>query len=110
MPLALCVPARRLASCQFTMRARMSRRTGNPNTESRRSTLPTSLLSRLVICSFMSRALGFGRCGGSSAAAQRRGERQILGVLALRRVADQHIAAGGAGHRALDHDEAALAV
>src|SRR5229473_1600718 len=64
MPLVLCVPARRLASCQLTMRARMSRRTGRPNTASARSMLPTSLLSRLVMASFMS--------GSPSAATTRR--------------------------------------
>src|SRR5229473_3514414 len=107
MPLVLCVPARRLASCQLTMRARMSRRTGRPNTASARSMLPTSLLSRLVMASFMS---GSPRPAPRRQQPARRRARQVLGRLAFHRVLDQHVAAIGAGHRALDHDEAALAI
>src|SRR5579863_5480504 len=111
MPLVLCVPARRLASCQFTMRARMSRRTGTPNTSSARSMSPTSALSRFLIVIFMSLALHLGRLGrGRARLAQRRRERQILGRLALRRILDEDVAAFGAGDRALDHDEAARLV
>src|SRR6185437_7502317 len=107
MPLVLCVPARRLASCQLTMRARMSRRTGRPKISSARSMLPTLLLLRSMTESFMSLPSLGGRRGGLS---ERGRERQALRRLALRRIAHQDIAAIGAGHGAFDHDEAALGI
>src|SRR6185437_9355206 len=109
MPLVLCVPARRLASCQLTMRARMSRRTGRPKIASDSSMLPTSLLSRFLTWSFMSLASALGRCG-LRRGAQRRREGQILGRFALGRVLHQHIAAFGAWHRPLDEEKPALGV
>ena len=57
MPLVLWVPARRLASCQLTTRARMSRRTGRPNTSSSSSMSPTSLLSRVRTVTLLNWAL-----------------------------------------------------
>src|SRR5665213_1510219 len=54
MPLVLWVPARRLASCHWTTRARMSLRTGKPNTSSASSMSPAALLSRLFTVSFTS--------------------------------------------------------
>src|SRR6185437_14507621 len=108
MPLVLCVPARRLASCQLTMRARMSRRTGRPKISSARSMLPTLLLSRSVTESFISLpSLGGRRRVGLP---ERGRERQALRRFALGGIAHQDIAALGAGHGAFDHDEAALGV
>src|SRR5690348_10507880 len=103
-PLVLCVPARRLASCQLTIRARMSRRTsGRPKISSASSMLPTSLLSRLVILSFISTAL-------RRRLPQCRRERQALGRRALGRVLHQHIGAIEARHRARHVDEPSLGI
>src|SRR5690242_4937427 len=105
-PLVLCVPARRLASCQLMTRARMSRRTtGSPKTSSARSISPASLFSRLVTLSFISgprlRLLRF---------SERRRERQILRRRALRGVLHQYVGAVVTGHRADHEDQAALGV
>src|SRR6185437_5779750 len=105
-PLVLCVPARRLASCQLMTRARMSRRTiGSPKTSSARSISPASLFSRLVTLSFISgprlRLLRF---------SERRRERQILRSRTLRRVLHQHVGAVVTGHRADHEDQPALGV
>src|ERR1051325_10758593 len=130
MPLALCVPARRLASCQLTTRARMSPRTGSPNTSSANSMSPTSWLSRLRTVSFMPRLPLSARFPPASlparaprrprrwrrrpprprGASQGRRERQTVGRLALDRILDQHPAAFAARHRALDHQQAALGI
>src|SRR5256885_5217329 len=118
-PLVLWVPARRLASCQLTTRARMSRRTGAPNTASASSISPTLLLSRFLTETFISLASSLGGLGrgfrgtGFRLALERRRERQlrILGkLLALGRVADQDEAALVTGDRTLDQNEAALGV
>src|SRR6185437_1697762 len=118
MPLVLWVPARRLASCQLTIRARMSRRTWTPNTPSSSSISPTSSLSRFLTWSFISlvsrlRRLASGAFGRGLARRRlpdRRREGQLLGRRALHRVGHQDIAAGAARHRAAQHDEAALGV
>src|SRR5690625_2736511 len=49
----LCVPARRLASCQFTTRARTSRRTSTPKTSGESSISPAFVLSSVVTLTFM---------------------------------------------------------
>src|SRR5215469_9176603 len=106
MPLVLCVPARRLASCQLMTRARMSRRTtGSPKTSSARSISPDSLLSRLVTLSFIS-----GPRLRLLRVTERRRERQILGRRALCRVLHQHVGAVVTGHRADYEDQAALGI
>src|SRR5579863_5931284 len=113
MPLVLWVPARRLASCQATTRARMSRRTGSPKMSSASSMSPTSSLSRFRTESFISRLRRrgfFGGRGRAVRAAQRRRERQSLGRLALGGVPDEDPAAGTARHRAAQHQDAALGV
>src|SRR5579872_3741080 len=120
MPFVAWVPARRLASCQFTTRARMSRRTGAPNTASGRSISPTSLLSRFLTETFISLASRLGslgrrfRRGGLGLGGLERGRERQLRVLrelpALGRIADQHEAALVAGDCALDQDDAALGV
>src|SRR6185437_3368862 len=104
--LVLCVPARRLASCQLMTRARISRRTtGNPKTSSARSISPDSLFSRLVTFSFISgprlRLLRFPQC---------RRERQILGRRTLCRILHQHVGAVVTGNRADHEDQAALGI
>src|SRR5215472_12224741 len=120
MPLVECVPARRLASCQLTTRARMSRRTGAANTASARSISPTSLLSRFLTETFISlasRLRGLGRRvrrgGLGLRGLEGRRDRQLraLGELpTLSRVPHQDEAALVAGDRALHQDDAALAV
>ena len=110
MPLVLCVPARRLASCQFTMRARMSL----AHRQAEHLVGEIDLADRLVVEAGDLRASCLSPSASAGAPApprlQRRRERQVLRRLALRRVRDQHIAAVGAGHRALDHDQAALGI
>src|SRR3984957_1289034 len=56
-PLVLCVPARRLASCQCTTRAMMSGRGLAPNSSSGNSALPALALSRVVISTCIDLAL-----------------------------------------------------
>src|SRR5437870_4126699 len=107
-PLVLCVPARRLESCQLTTRARMSRRGARPKIASLRSISPMSLASRLVTFSFMALFLRRfrSRLAGRSRLERRR-ERHLLRQLALDRVAHQDPAAGRARNRPPQHDEAA---
>src|SRR5262245_40292462 len=98
------------------MRARMSLRTGNPNTASASSISPTVLFSKLVTADFIvlflllrRRLLGRGirrRCRGPDPCR----ERQILRRRPLLRVPHQDIAAIGARDRAPDHDQAALGI
>src|SRR5258708_19153223 len=115
MPLVLCVPARRLASCQLTMRARMSGRTAMPKMSSDSSISPTSWLSRFFIVSFillgpcLSRRRLAGRLGRRrriGLTPDRRWERQILRLLALHRVLDEDVTAVASRHGAAHHDEA----
>src|SRR5579859_146981 len=119
MPWVACVPARRFASCQLTTRARMSRRTGAPNTASARSISPTLLLSRFLMETFISLASRLRRLGrrvsrgGFGLRLERRRERQLRvlwELLALRRVAHEDEAALETRNRALDHDQSALCV
>src|SRR5690349_87775 len=112
MPLVLCVPWRRFASCQFTMRARMSLRTATPNTSSARSISPTSWLSRFLTDSFMLFVPGLGAAlgrslGCGSGGADRGRERQPVRRLPLDRVLEHDDAALVARHRTQDHDEPA---
>src|SRR6266568_7990591 len=116
MPLALCVPARRLASCQLTMRARMSGRTATPKMSSLSSISPASWLSRFFIVSFMllrpclgRRRLGGRRCRLGLASDCRR-ERQIFRRLALHRILDEDVAAIAARYCTAHHDQPALDV
>src|SRR5258708_3329225 len=113
MPLALWVPARRLASCQLTMRARMSGRTATPKTSSLSSISPASWLSRFFIVSFMLLGLRPSgrfrrRCGRRRRTPNRRWERQVAWRFALHRILDQNITAVAARNRAAHHDQPAL--
>src|SRR5215469_14049652 len=96
------------------MRARMSLRTGSPNTASASSISPTVLFSKLVTADFIALFLLLRRLLGRGirrrTRSDRRRERQILRRRPLLGVADQHIAAIGAGDRPLDHDQAALGI
>src|SRR5690242_18743457 len=97
------------------MRAKMSLRTGSPNTASARWIAPTVFVSKLVTAAFIvlvlplrGRLLGNGirRCAGPD----RRRERQVLRRRPLLRVPHQDIAAIGAGDRTPDHDQAARGI
>src|SRR5437667_2204400 len=117
MPLALCVPARRLASCQLTMRARMSGRIATPKMSSDNSISPTSWLSRFFTLSFILRAPRPCRRVGRrrlrrrfGLASDRSRERQILRRLALHCILDEDIAAIASRHGAAHHDKATLDV
>src|SRR6516164_5431625 len=96
------------------MRARMSLRTGSPNTASASSISPTVLFSKLVTADFIVLFLLLRRLLGRGIRRRtrpdRRRERQILRRRPLLGVADQHIAAIGAGDRPPDHDQAALGI
>src|SRR5664279_5585287 len=120
--LALWVPRWRLASCQLTQRCRMSLRGSRPKIASGKLTEPASLPSIVVIFISMSRALRRGGSGcrsllggrlgvglrlGGFRQAELAGLGRILVRLLLHRVAYGNPAGFGAGHRALDHDEAA---
>src|SRR5271170_4004860 len=107
MPLVLWVPARRLASCQSTTRASMSMRGASPNTSSARSIVPTSSALRFLTLICMLVGPRRGRCRGRRRRFERRRIGYVLGARPLGGVADQHIAALGARHRAVDHQEAA---
>ena len=130
--LVLWVPARRLASCQLTTRARMSGRAPTPKTPSASSTVPTVSLARLMtshcigiyslVCT--SSAAGSALLSPAPASARRRRrvrccgsrppdrarQRHVFRRRPLDRVADQHQAALGARHRARDQDQAALGI
>src|SRR5665213_1119023 len=109
----LCVPARRLASCQTTTRWIRSARGSRPKMSSFSSTSPADLLSRLRTFVFISglcsrfRRHFFGQRCGLLALRNRTRHRRIL-VRLLDGVAHHHPAALGARHRAAHHDEAAL--
>src|SRR5215472_15991343 len=97
------------------MRARISLRTGSPNTASASSISPTVLFSKLVTADFIVLFLLLRRLLGRGirrrrTRSDRRRERQILRRRPLLGIADQHIAAIGAGDRPLDHDQAALGI
>ncbi len=97
MPFVLCVPARRLASCQLTTRARMSRRTGSPNTSSASSMSPTSSLSRLRTTSFMARLPAAALSPGAGAPRSAAGNGSSSGALRLAASLTQDKAAGAPG-------------
>src|SRR5690348_4387383 len=93
------------------MRAKMSLRTGSPNTASASSISPTVLFSKLVTADFivlflLLRRRLLGRC----ASPDRRRERQVLRRRPLLGIAHQDIAAIGAGDRTPDHDQAARGI
>src|SRR6201994_3217491 len=113
-PLALWVPAWRLLSCHCTQRAMMSARGSRPKISSESWTEPAALPSRVVTFSSISRALLRRLCfrrrlvtvGNLELAGLRRFLRQRL----LHGVTHPDPAALGAGHGALDQDQAALDV
>src|SRR5258705_150400 len=104
------VPRWRLASCQTTQRCRMSERGSRPKIPSGSVTEPEALPSSVVTFNSMSRPLLLGRRGGRVRQTELAGHGQVLRKLLLHRVAQRDPAALGAGHRALDQDEAALDV
>src|ERR1700681_1922752 len=127
--LTSCVPRWRLASCQLTQRCRMSALGSRPKMASGRSTEPAASPSSDMIFSSrffrskffgsMSHALLLGRLGVLRRLAvglRRLRQAELAGFghavreLLLHRVAQRDPAALGAGHRALDQDEAALDV
>src|ERR1019366_6761355 len=121
-PLTAWVPARRLASCQVTQRCRISARASSPKMASGRSTEPAAVPSSIVTFNSMSRPLvrggisrrGLRRFGGRRRASARQAElarhRRILRQRLLDRIAQPDPTALGAGHGALDQDEATLDV
>src|SRR5438045_1329846 len=117
------VPRWRLASCQRTQRCRMSGRGSRPKIASGNSIEPAASPSSDMIVSCMSRALllrrlgvfdgrrrrGVGRRGALRPAGLARLGRLLRQPL-LDRVAQRDPTALGAGHGALDQDQAALDV
>src|ERR1700724_2831328 len=107
------VPARRLASCHFTQRCRISTRGSRPKIASDRLTEPASAPSSVVIFSSISRPrfrrFGRGRLGLRPVAlgrAELAGLRRFLRQRLLHRVAHRDPATLGARHRTLDQDQA----
>src|SRR5438445_8455021 len=98
----------------------MSERGSRPKIPSGSVTEPEALPSSVVTFNSMSRTLLLGRRGGRFGLDRRlrgplrqaelAGHGQILRELLLDRVAQRDPAALGAGHRALDQDEAALEI
>src|SRR5262249_29660549 len=108
--LVLCVPARRLASCQTTTRWIRSTRGSRPKMSSARSMSPAALDSSVITLCFILRPrpfrfLGF-RLGGLLALLHRRRHAALHGP--LHRIAHHYPAALGARNGAAQHDEAAL--
>ena len=114
MPLVLCVPARRLASCQLTdarqdVACAPAGRTPRRRARSRRP----PCCRGCVTVSFMTRLFLLLRRGARRPARRRRsaaGNGSSFGALRLTASRDQHVAAFAARHRARDHDQAALGV
>src|SRR5271165_4590015 len=98
MPFTLCVPARRLASCQWITRAMMSTRGSAAKISSGSSALPTAFASKSTTSNFIDLAL------------QRRGIGGIRRPRLLDRIAHQHVAALGTGDRAAHEDKVTFRV
>src|SRR5437016_1347043 len=113
------VPRWRLASCQTTQRCRMSERGVRPKIASGSSTEPAASPLSVVTLSSMSRALRLGRlshgrrgigirCAAVREAKLARRGHAAFRELLLHRIAHRNPAALGAGHCALEHDQATL--
>src|SRR5262245_37408558 len=107
------VPARRLASCHTTQRWIRSGRGSSPKMASLSVTEPAALPSSVVTFSSMSLGSLLGRSRGVGCGPRRlelAGLRRVLRQRLLHGVAHHDPAALGAGHGALDQDQAALDV